>query len=377
MSQLQQRYQRELSGGTLSVNTASAIPLDTLFDIAERRNPRRAFLFVSKVLGRHIPVTPSTMQATYRQLAGQLPATLPGPVLFIGMAETAVGMAAGIFREARRQIAEPVFITSTRHPVDGELFCEFKENHSHATDHLIYLPEAPQLRQRALTARTLVLIDDEATTGNTFINLLAALRAAGLSSIERVVTVTLTDWSGDALRENCPLPVEVVSLVKGSWAWTPRPGAPVPVMPSVNVTARGSWPVSARQDWGRLGMDETCCAITPPRVAFPGEKILVLGSGEFVWQPFLLAEQLELAGAGVKFSSLTRSPIAPGLAIQSTLAFSDNYGLGIPNFVYNVAHQQFDRILICVETAQASVCPTLIDALTHSVAPRVEVISYE
>nr|QTX15015.1 Adenine/guanine phosphoribosyltransferases and related PRPP-binding proteins [Klebsiella pneumoniae] len=44
-------------------------------------------------------------------------------------------------------------------------------------------------------------------------------------------------------------------------------------------------------------------------------------------------------------------------AIQSAIAFSDNYGLGIPNYVYNVAHQQFDRILICCETPASSVDP--------------------
>lgn len=372
-----QIYRRELSGGILSVQTASDLPLESLFDIAERKNPKRAFLFVSKVLGRHIPVSPATMNETYQALAGQLPANLPGPVLFIGMAETAVGMAAGVFREARKNIAEPVLITSTRHPVDGDLLCEFKENHSHATDHLIYKPQDSVLRQRALTARSLVLIDDEATTGNTFVNLLEALRNAGLTSLERVVTVTLTDWSGDALQENCPLPVDVVSMVKGSWSWSPRPDAPVPVMPFVNVTARGTSPVSQRQDWGRLGMDETRCTIANPVAEPTGEKILVLGSGEFVWQPFLLAEQLEKDGAEVKFSSLTRSPISQGHAIHSTIAFSDNYGLGIPNFVYNVAHQQFDRVIICVETAKESVCQSLIASLLKSVTDRVEVVSYE
>ncbi len=70
------------------------VSLDDLFDIAERRNPKRAFLFVSKVLGRHIPVPPSVMRQAYRQLASQFPATLTGPVLFIGMAETAVGLGA-------------------------------------------------------------------------------------------------------------------------------------------------------------------------------------------------------------------------------------------------------------------------------------------
>lgn len=69
-------------------------------------------------------------------------------------------------------------------------------------------------------------------------------------------------------------------------------------------------------------------------------------------------------------------PISTGFAIESAIAFTDNYGLGIPNFVYNVAHQQFDRILLCIETPAESVDPALLAAL-NAVAPAVEVIVYE
>lgn len=44
-----QIYERELPGGTLRVETQSPLPLESLFDIAARKNPKRAFLFVSKV----------------------------------------------------------------------------------------------------------------------------------------------------------------------------------------------------------------------------------------------------------------------------------------------------------------------------------------
>lgn len=371
-----QIYERELPGGTLRVETQSPLPLESLFDIAARKNPKRAFLFVSKVLGRHIPVSPAVMRESYETLAAKIPRDLPGPVLFIGMAETAVGLAAGVFRAAREHIAEPVFLTSTRHPVQGELLCEFKEDHSHATDHLIYMPADAALRHRALNARTLVLVDDEATTGRTFLNLLQALRDAGLQGLSRVITVTLTDWSGEAVQRHCPLPVESLSLVAGQWRWTPRPDAPVPVMPGVNVTAQGAVALCARQDWGRLGMDDSSCRFAGDIMAEAGERILVLGSGEFIWPPFLLAERLEQQGAEVRFGSLTRSPISEGLAIASSLAFSDNYGLGIPNFVYNVAQQNVDRVIVCVETPVASVCPVLLAGLRRT-APRVEVIGYE
>ncbi len=152
------------------------------------------------------------------------------------------------------------------------------------------------MRQNVLDARTLVLIDDEATTGKTFINLLAALRNTGrLPQIAQVITVTLTDWSGDALPERCPLPVTSCSLVSGQWRWTPSPTAAVPVMPSVNITGRGASPITGKQSWGRLGMTVPAGDLGRKVSASPGERVLVLGSGEFVWEPFLLAERLARA----------------------------------------------------------------------------------
>ena len=317
------------------------------------------------------------MRAVYRQLAEQFPPLSDGPVLFIGMAETAVGLGAGVFDEVRQRVSEPVYLTSTRHPQQADLLCEFKENHSHATDHLIYLPDDAQLRQRVLNARTLVMIDDEATTGNTFINLLDALRNdGGLKQIEQVIAVTLTDWSGDALPACCPVPVRSVSLVQGDWHWQQDPDAALPPMPAVALNDAATVPITGKQSWGRLGMAAPAGDLGRAIQAQPGEKILVLGSSEFVWEPFLLAERLAAQGAEVKYSSTTRSPIATGFAIESAIAFGDNYGLGIANFVYNVAHQHFDRILLCIETPIDSVDPLLTTALAR-VAPQVEVISYE
>ncbi|EFK3571758.1 adenine/guanine phosphoribosyltransferase, partial [Escherichia coli] len=326
---------------------------------------------------RHIPVPPSVMRQAYRQLASQFPSTLTGPVLFIGMAETAVGLGAGVFDEVRHQHRESVYLTSTRHPVDGTLLCEFKEEHSHATDHLIYLPDDEEKRRHVTNARTLVLIDDEATTGNTFINLLSALRNTGkLQHIEQVIAVTLTDWSGKALSERSTLPVTSVSLVSGQWGWTPLPDAPVPDMPKVNVTSRGEWDIQGKQSWGRLGMLAPAADLGHEVSVRKGERVLVLGTGEFVWEPFLLAERLEAAGAQAFYGSTTRSPIAVGYAIKSAISFTDNYGLGIPNFVYNVAHQQFDRILVCTETPAESIDTQLLKALAE-VAPVVEIVTYE
>lgn len=366
-------FERHLSTGCLQVTSSrpTSWPAEHLFDIAERRNPKRSFLFVSKVLGRHIPVPPHKMRTVFCELAAKIPTDLPGPVLFIGMAETAVGLAAGVHQEYRNSRTDTVLLTSTRHPVDGELLCEFKEAHSHATDHLIYWPQNAYYRQLVESARSIVLIDDEATTGNTFTNLLEGLQKSGLNTFQRACTVTLTDWSDNSLAGRFDLPITDIALMHGKWHWDPNPEATPPVMPNVNVTAKGSSPIIGIQDWGRLGSMEMQHSFGDTITTSKGERILVLGTSEFVWHPFLLAERLENEGAIVEFGSITRSPIALGHAIKTLYAFNDNYGLGIPNFVYNVIPANYDRIYICCETPAVSVDPYIVHILN------AQVVGYE
>jgi len=350
----------------VEVNSSTFDP-QALFSFAERRNPKRAFLFVSRVLGRHIPARPSLMADSFNALAAQIPADLPGPVLVIGMAETAVGLGAGVHRALSQTRDDSVYLVSSRHPTGSELFARFEEEHSHASSHLLHLPQDPETRELMLNARSLVLVDEEASTGNTFINLSRALAEAGLHSIERVVTATLTDWSQDAVREAMGDHVSSVSLLDGRYTFSEDVTSEMPDMPEVCSVAQGDWPLDPSRDWGRMGVREHLDTLAPGLQVKPGERVLVIGTSEFVWRPFLLAERLERAGADVRFSSTSRSPIALGHAIDHALSFSDNYGLGIPNFLYNVAPGQFDRVLICSETPAAAVDPALVSALSAQV----------
>ena len=358
----------QLMRGRLDVTVdASQIDPGSLFGFAERRNPKRAFLFVSKVLGRHIPVRPSIMNASFHSLAAQIPEDLPGPVLVIGMAETAVGLGAGVHRAFSATRPDTVYMVSTRHPTGNELFARFEEEHSHASAHLIHLPVDPDVREMMLNARSLVLVDDEASTGKTFINLHRALVDAGLTQVERVVTCVLTDWSGDAVRKTIGDSAHQVSLLQGSYTFHEDAEAPLPEMPAVGTIEPGEWPLMAESDWGRHGIRVVEDTLALDLNVKAGERVLVVGTSEFVWRPFLLAERLERAGADVHFSSTSRSPIALGHAIGHVLSFADNYGLGIPNFLYNVSPGQFDRVLICSETPAQAVSASLIESLNAEV----------
>ena len=340
-------FRFELATGCLRLEIERATwPLDSLCDFATRRNPKRAFLIVSKVLGRHIPAAPSTMRKSMRDLAAQIPNDLPGPVLVVGLAETAVCLGQGVYEElARRPGWNGLYVHSTRQQVDAPLLCRFEEPHSHASAHLIYRPEAFDLDR----VRSLVLVDDEISTGTTLANLAGAL-AEHLPSLERIVAASLTDWSaGRDWLERMPRPASSASLLSGRMTWEPN-GASLDVEAATfNSAAPKLGTLDQRRNFGRLGWRGEPLPLPDPQIP-AGALIRVVGTGEFTYPAFLLAERLEQAGHDVVMHSTTRSPALPGGAIRHILNFRDNYAPEIANFLYNCEPGSERLSLICQET---------------------------
>ena len=368
----------DLSRGRISVTVNHHHPewkLDDLLSFAERINPKRAFLFVSKVLGKHIPVAPSVMQKSYQDLAALIPKNLPYPISVIGMAETAVGLGAGVYRELKPDFGEnAIFLTTTRHPVETlPTLGLFLEEHSHAQDQFILSSHDAIKHQHILSSKTLILVDDEISTGKTFRNLILSLKKSGLEHVERIILVTLVNWAEQHLvTDDLGIPVEVVSVLHGHWQWQDNNKEIDIQMPNVSSTQQQSQKIIAPNDWGREPTFLECSVWQKIESIQAHEKVLVLGSGEFTWIPFLMAEQLEKQGVEVYFSSTTRSPIMQGQSIESICLFKDNYGLNMNNYAYNVKHQEFDRVFLIIETAKDSVDPLLFEQIKN-----LEIISYE
>ncbi|HEX8448469.1 MAG TPA: phosphoribosyltransferase domain-containing protein, partial [Allosphingosinicella sp.] len=337
--------------------------LDRLCDFAARRNPRRGYLVVSKVLGRHIPVRPSEVRASLRDLASNIPADLPGPILVVGLAETAVGLGYGIFEELHGRGAAAAFLHTTRQVVEEPLLCRFEEPHSHASAHLVYRPDGIGLP----AIRSLVIVDDEVSTGTTLANLALAL-APALPACERIVVATLTDWSSStSWLERMPVPACCVSLLEGSLDWSADPRAALEAESAAfDVAAGALGALREAGPFGRVGAARPggfdlpdICALSLPR----GRPLRVVGTGEFTYPAFLFAERLEEAGFDVVVQATTRSPIHIGGAIGRALVFADNYGSGMDNFLYNADPADGRLSLICHETPPGTVDPALISAL--------------
>lgn len=354
----------ELATGALQITPKPGhIPIQRLLGFASRYSSQRQFLLVSKVLGKHYPVTPKLMRWSYRALARKISAyTLGQQSVWLGMAETATGLGYGVYAAARKENDfNALFMQTTRYHLADMPYLQFQESHSHATDFFLYFPEKPELKTHFLTAETLVLIDDEISTGRTFLRLIKAYQAVN-PNLRQVFIVSLVNFASAAdrliLENESGLTIRWICLREGQLTFTPQPDSAGGSTASINVSSTAAckkhllgWP-------GRLGLtqpiqlpDDILQRLQPflssTNATLP---ILVLGTGECNVPAFLLATVLEQAGFNIKVQATTRSPILPGQDIQAVCQFVDNYEDNIPNFIYNLKPEAYQAIILCHET---------------------------
>ncbi|MFJ7159519.1 phosphoribosyltransferase [Streptomyces sp. NPDC101118] len=192
--------------------------LRDLLGLALRRNPKRAHLLVSNVLGKHVPQSPGTVHRAGYGL-GLRVRELLGPdeaarAVVLGYAETATGLGHSV----ADGLADAPYLHSTRRPVPGVATAGgFEESHSHATSHLL-LPEDPKL---LAGTGPLVLVDDEFSTGNTVLNTIRDLHDR--HPRDRYVVVALVDMRSPedrdrlaAFADSLGARVDLVALASGT-----------------------------------------------------------------------------------------------------------------------------------------------------------------
>jgi len=352
----------ELPTGTLDVreDPANTIPLETLCHFGARNNPKRGFLFVSTMLGKHLPAQPTKMLAIHQQLASRIHSANDAPALFIGMAETGISFSYGVYEEWAKSHAEQqaIFIHSTRYLLDGLPVLNFEEGHSHAPQQALHLPANPAHLEQMRRAKTLILLDDEVSTGKTFLNLWRALRPQ-CPLIEQINIVTLTDFMGtlarDALDQALDVPTTHISAARAEWRFTPKTWS---AMQRLSPQPYHNPALKPMAHLGRTGIDRPL--VLPKRLLdeveqrlaiHPREKpVRIIGTGEFMHVPYLLALHLEQQGRHVRLQSSTRSPILEFGPIQHTQRLDDPYGQGDPYFIYNAPADDQQITLILHET---------------------------
>ena len=314
------------------------IPLEQALAFAARHNQQRGFLFVSKLLGRHIPTPPKALREAASALARKIAAAQPmEPCLFIGMAETATALGQTVFREWSHLGGEGFYLDTTRRRTGGKIAFDFNESHSHAPRHLVHQPESTNdLHGVFDRAASLIIVDDELTTGRTASELARAYAKYRGAPMAAHLAV-LVRWLGDK-----SVPLCCHSLLDGRFTFAPSPD----FLPESFAPCDAGGPSVAHRG-ARHGV-----SISPPmpwRPEPPGH-ILVIGVGEFGFAPFLLAEQIETTGGNSYLQATTRSPVALGGAIGHVRRFPAISGEGYEEFLYNVPDDHpYERVILCCE----------------------------
>jgi len=369
--------------------------LDGLLGLALRDNPKRAQLVVSRVLGKHLPVDPAAARLAGDSLAALIDADAP---LVLGFCETATGLG----HVVAQALTGAHYVHTTRRPDPTvPVLAGFDEEHSHAVAHTLQLRRPAEL---ADPRRTVVLVDDELTTGTTALNTVAALHA--LHPHDRYVVATLLDLRPPAVRAAFAaraaamgVAVDMVSLLAGSLDVPPdvarRAGllrarlaevAPATLPPGPGgrvVELTGTWPrgvpVGGRTGVAAGALDahvtELAAQVTPQ---LSGGPLLVLGTEELMWLPLQLAEALAPACSSVRYHSTTRSPVLaanlPGYAVRRALLFPAPDEPGRTSRLHGLPDEPYADVVVVVDAPHAAARP-LAQALRPWASASVVVVT--
>ncbi|MGX6442471.1 phosphoribosyltransferase family protein [Neobacillus sp. K501] len=385
------------------------LPLEELLIMAARINKKRSFLFVSKVLGKHLPIQPQKGLLTSAFLAARYAETVKGldcpgkenliklfsqnisdfqgstfiprvinPVI-IGFAETATALGHAFFDCFEK--AE--YFHTTREEIAGlHSSITFEEEHSHATSHRCYIPI-----EMINNDREIILVDDEMTTGKTALNIIQSIHQQ--FPRKEYTVVSILDWRTDehkqqfaALERMFGITINIVSLIAGEVTINQKRSLSALKDDNENdheylyqslleelslssffkQTALSSLTLQGIpfiQATGRFGISSADNSAIQQQIAEAasflkqkrtGGKTLCLGTGEFMYIPMKIAAEM---GKDVFYQSTTRSPVF----IQDIPDYGARFGIQFPNpedndvshFVYNIPPGKYDELFIFIE----------------------------
>lgn len=389
-------------------NNPLNIDLNKLLVLGNRaNNEKRNFLFISKCLGKHLVVKPEIVKLIGFALAYQIyqPKNYPisdiislleypyqkmsqsndlkniysqkiqnkEEVLVLGFAETATGLGMSV----ANAIENSYYVTTTREPIISTKSCfDFEETHSHATSHQCFLEDI-----RKLNSETIVLVDDEITTGNTMLNLIDSLENNLPSKKRKYIIVSILDWRNYSQRNKFEIfkkehnvNIQVKSLISGtienndSRFFTEEKEKTITETTEVKELNKFERKLYKTKDGdvsyitstGRFGIGSNVFSDIEQKsyeiykaieedLNIGNKKILILGHGENIYIPSRIASKFPNA----EFKTTSRSPIyistENNYPIKEKHSFMDK---DIKYFFYDKSfiERYYDKVILLIET---------------------------
>lgn len=369
-----------------------------LVKIAKRENnSKRNYLVVDPLQGKHVPVEPSKALNLFKSLASKLQGKYEGErLLLIGFAETAtaIGAQAAITLGTK-------YIQTTREVIPDVSYLFFSEAHSHATEQKLVKDDIDRVINE--TDR-IVFVEDEVTTGNTIMNIIRIIRREYQRKIKFAVASLLngmteeylkiyqeeeinlhylvkTDHSGysaiaekyhcdglsiRAIQEDHTQEKLAVSIQDKIWNELPH------------IISIPGW-MNARRFVDAKQYETACKKLAETVIAETsvkqGERVLVIGTEEFMYPALLTGQKIEKMGCDVRSHSTTRSPIAVSTEEEYPLhcryELRSLYDPDRKTFIYDL--ESYDRVIVMTDSALVSLKG--LETLTYALRMKNENIT--
>ncbi|UWD47570.1 phosphoribosyltransferase family protein [Clostridioides difficile] len=364
------------------------LDLNDFLDIGIRNNSKRRFLFISKKLGKHLACKPSEMDNLGKLMATiynkKNKVTSNGTVIAFAETGTAVGHSFFDYLSGNYE-----FIHTTRERFDELENLDFLEEHSHATDQNLYF----EMLDNFKFGDEVILVDDEITTANTCMNIIRKIQS--IYPKKKYTICSILNWVSDenlkrisALEKELGCKIEFVYLFKGDFNFdinedivanyndnctisqlsTMKDDKTNLIVNHINVNLEdyignkkyirytGRFGINKREQikLKEIIKRESKKIVIESKESLKKktEKILFLGTEEFMYIPMLFAKEKENQ-CDIYYHSTTRSPIINidknSYPIRSKFKLKSFYNLDVQNYIYNIDRHNFSECYLFVE----------------------------
>lgn len=364
------------------------LELNDFLDVGVRNNSKRRFLFISKKLGKHLACKPSEMDNL-----GKLMATIyneknkeesNGTV--IAFAETGTAVGHSFFDYL---CGDYEFIHTTREQFDELENLEFLEEHSHATDQNLYFGMLNNFK----FGDEIILVDDEITTANTCMNIIRKIQS--IYPKKKYTICSILNWVSDEnlskvtrLERELDCKIDFVYLFKGNFKFyidediisNYNDNYSITKLETISsdkvnlvvnhiyvdledyignkkyVKYTGRFGINRREQFRLKEIvkreSKKITMASKESLKNEKEKILFLGTEEFMYIPMLFAKEKENQ-YDIYYHSTTRSPIInidkKHYPIKSKFMLKSFYNIDIQNYIYNIDKHNFSKCYLFVE----------------------------
>lgn len=321
-------------------------------------NSKRNYLVMNSLQGKHIPVEPKKALALFDGLAEVIENVYQNErLLLIGFAETATAIGA----ETALRLGTR-YMQTTRERVPDVEYLFFTEAHSHASEQKLVKDDLDRVIDEI---DRIIYIEDEVTTGNTILNIVNILDELYGNRIRFSVASILNGMTAKQMERYAQKGIRIHYLLKtdhGNYGeiaeryhengvYEPCDIGKISGVEEVCFPGRmdarrlvdaAEYKRACESLWKRIE------ASYAPRA---DEKILVVGTEEFMFPALYIGACMEEKGCVVRCHSTTRSPIAvsadSGYPLRTRYELRSLYDPDRVTYIYDIG--SYDRVFVITD----------------------------